>query len=110
VTPGRACPKCGTNNPGGAEYCNLCQQPMGGGAPAPGKPALRTAPMLLFTDAQRHNVRLSVILFALLLAVFTLLGAVKTPPFCWTIPVPLISTKSQSTVPLSCRVSTLMTS
>ena len=79
-----------------ADYCNLCQEPLapgpperrragargdGGGAagagePAPGSRALRTAPMLLFTDAARHNVRMSAILFALLLAVFFLLGAV----------------------------------
>ncbi|MBE0602497.1 MAG: hypothetical protein IH611_02570, partial [Deltaproteobacteria bacterium] len=93
MTPqGKPCPKCGTANPPGADYCNLCQEPLvpgtpeagaqalvgnGGGAPggAPG-PALRTAPMLLFTDAVRHNVRMSALLFALLLAFFLLLGAV----------------------------------
>lgn len=92
TSPGRPCPKCGTANPRGAGYCYLCQEPLvsgppgagaqalsgnGGAAPggAPG-PALRTAPMLLFTDAIRHNVRMSALLFALLLAFFLLLGAV----------------------------------
>ncbi|MBE0569162.1 MAG: M48 family metalloprotease [Deltaproteobacteria bacterium] len=85
---GRDCPKCGTANPAGAAYCNLCQAPLplaapgggaqslvgeGGGAP---RPPFRPVPMLLFTDAIRHNVRMSAILFALLLAFFLLLGVV----------------------------------
>ncbi len=99
TSQGKSCPKCGTDNPRSAAYCYLCQAPIaqgpaeGGGAPpagaqalqgesggtsgtpAPGA-ALRTAPMLLFTDAIRHNVRMSSLLFALLLAFFLLLGTV----------------------------------
>ncbi len=93
---GRTCPKCGTDNPRGADYCYLCQAPLaprpaGESATQPGAQALsggsggampgpatspRTAPMLLFTDAVRHNVRLSALLFAALLALFLLLGVV----------------------------------
>jgi len=36
---------------------------------------MRPVPMLLFPDAQRHNVRMSAVLFASLLAVFFLLGS-----------------------------------
>jgi heat shock protein HtpX len=86
--PGPSCPKCGTVNPAGSDYCNLCQAPLliatPGSDPQPlvgegcGDPAppLRPVPMLLFTDAIRHNVRMSAILFGLLLAVFLLLGVV----------------------------------
>ena len=88
----RPCPKCGTLNVPQATYCNLCREPFASNISTPGvqalsndapgsgdssgKPALRTMPMLLFSDAERHNVRMSLVLFALLFAVFTLLGAV----------------------------------
>ncbi len=96
---GRMCPKCGAGNPPGADYCYLCQEPFAAppmpfpgaavalapesaGAPAlagkpggPPRPAARAIPMLLFTDAERRNVRMSVVLFLLLFGVFLLLGA-----------------------------------
>jgi heat shock protein HtpX len=98
----RTCRRCGARNPGDAAYCYLCQEPIPEDAPAPppGRPAegravpsetgvqrlagpsaggprgaVRAIPMLLFTDAERHNVRMSIALFTLLLAVFFLLGA-----------------------------------
>jgi heat shock protein HtpX len=42
--------------------------------PSESRPRLRPVPMLLFTEAARHNVRMSVLLFVLLFAVFFLLG------------------------------------
>jgi heat shock protein HtpX len=102
VFPASPCPKCGAGNPAGAACCYLCQEPLPGEAPSPppvpaagnaavpagpgvqglagpsgGAPrrAMRPVPMLLFTDAERHNVRLSVALFTVLLAVLFLLGA-----------------------------------
>lgn len=86
----KPCTRCGTVNPPGADYCYLCQTPFGdtatgagiqafvgeGGGPGGTGPALRTGPMLLFPDARRHNVRMSALLFALLAAVFFLLGTV----------------------------------
>lgn len=103
TAPGPSCPKCGAGNRPGAGYCYLCQEPLGGnpdpgpfrghvpsapatappgtnafaGSAAPaggGRPVLRPVPMLLFTEAARHNVRLSALLFLLLFAVFFLLG------------------------------------
>ncbi len=91
------CPKCGGVNRPGADICYLCREPLGGrpgfdpidrsdppsgtvafagGAspPAEARPPLRPIPMLLFTEAARHNVRMSVLLFLLLFAVFFLLG------------------------------------
>ena len=76
-----ACPKCGGINRPGADVCYLCREPLGagpgvnafvGGSPAPAvaRPPLRPIPMLLFTEAARHNVRMSILLFALLFAVF----------------------------------------
>jgi len=94
IAPG--CPKCGGVNRPGADICYLCREPLGGPpvpgnlppAPPPGVNAfvggssppaearlpLRPIPMLLFTEASRHNVRMSVLLFVLLFAVFFLLG------------------------------------
>jgi heat shock protein HtpX len=91
-----ACPKCGGVNRPGADRCYLCMEPLGarpgpgdpsaapppvanafvGGSPPPGeiRPPLRPIPMLLFTEAARHNVRMSALLFVLLFAVFLLLG------------------------------------
>ncbi len=87
MSPARSCPKCGAANPHGAAYCYLCQEPFAparetgvqalvGNGGAPSGPSLRPIPMLLFTDAERHNVRMSMVLFTLLFAVFFLLGAV----------------------------------
>jgi len=92
-----ACPKCGGVNRPGADICYLCREPLGGhpgpGDPSPAPPAgasafvggtapsaearppLRPIPMLLFTEAARHNVRMSALLFVLLFLVFFLLGA-----------------------------------
>jgi heat shock protein HtpX len=82
---GVACPKCGAGNPAGAAYCYLCQEPFaaadtgaGRSAGDPGRAprrSMRPMPMLLFTDAERHNVRMSAALFLLLFAVLLLLGA-----------------------------------
>jgi len=91
-----ACPKCGAANRPGADFCYLCREPLGahpdpgnpppappsgasalaGNAspPAEARPPLRPVPMLLFTEAARHNVRMSALLFLLLFAVFFLLG------------------------------------
>src|SRR5512141_581958 len=91
-----ACPKCGGFNRPGADVCYLCEEPLGSHpgpgspvpAPPPGgsafiggppafaeaRPPLRPIPMLLFTEAARHNVRMSALLFVLLFAVFLLLG------------------------------------
>ena len=91
-----ACPKCGGINRPGEDFCYLCREPLGshsgrgnpvpdappGGsafvdgtpAPAEARPPLRPIPMLLFTEAARHNVRMSALLFVLLFAVFFLLG------------------------------------
>ena len=91
-----ACPKCGGINRAGADVCYLCEEPLGshpgpgnplpapppganafvGGSPAPAeaRPPLRPIPMLLFTEAARHNVRMSALLFVLLFVVFFLLG------------------------------------
>jgi len=93
---GAACPKCGGVNRPGADACYLCRgllgahpgpgnpppaPPPGGNAfvggsspPAETRPPLRPIPMLLFTEAARHNVRMSALLFFLLFAVFFLLG------------------------------------
>jgi len=82
---GAACPKCGGVNPPGADFCYLCREPFGtqpgagvlvGPSPPPSEalPRLRPVPMLLFTEAARHNVRMSFLLFALLFVVFFLLG------------------------------------
>ena len=79
------CPKCGGVNRSGADLCYLCGDPLGAGpganafvgdasAPAKTRPPLRPIPMLLFTEAARHNVRMSALLFVLLFAVFFLLG------------------------------------
>ncbi|MEW6719643.1 MAG: M48 family metalloprotease [Thermodesulfobacteriota bacterium] len=90
AAPEKTCGKCGTVNPRGADYCYLCQAPFGAGTPGPGvqafagetggsgnaAPVFKAAPMLLFPDAQRHNVRMSALLFALLVGVFFLLGTV----------------------------------
>ena len=93
TSPELFCPKCGTPNASNAGYCNLCQEPLAarsilkpdmqvqalsgenGGDPSV-KPALRHAPMLLFSDAERRNVRMSIILFAALFGIFVSLGAV----------------------------------
>ena len=80
-----ACPKCGGVNRPGTDLCYLCGDPLGTGpganafagdatAPAKTRPPLRPIPMLLFTEAARHNVRMSALLFVLLFAVFFLLG------------------------------------
>ena len=91
-----ACPKCGGVNRPGADVCYLCREPLGGppvpgdlppappsggsafvggsSPPAEARPPLRPIPMLLFTEAARHNVRMSVLLFVLLFVVFFLLG------------------------------------
>jgi len=91
-----ACPKCGGVNRPGADFCYLCGDALGADpgpgnppdAPPPGAtsfvgdasppakagPPLRPVPMLLFTEAARHNVRMSALLFLLLFAVFFLLG------------------------------------
>ena len=80
-----ACPKCGGINRPGADVCYLCREPLGAGpganafvggsqAPAEARPTLRPIPMLLFTEAARHNVRMSALLFVLLFIVFFLLG------------------------------------
>jgi len=91
-----ACPKCGGVNRPGADVCYLCREPLGGhpapgnpppapppggsafvgGSPAPAeaRPPLRPIPMLLFTEAARHNVRMSALLFVLLFVLFFLLG------------------------------------
>ena len=80
-----ACPKCGGINRPGADVCYLCMEPLGAGpganafvggsqAPAEARPTLRPIPMLLFTEAARHNVRMSALLFVLLFIVFFLLG------------------------------------
>ena len=80
-----ACPKCGGVNRPGADVCYLCREPLGagpganafvGGSPPPAeaRPPLRPVPMLLFTEAARHNVRMSALLFVLLFVVFFLLG------------------------------------
>jgi len=96
---GPSCPRCGATNRPGAGVCYLCQEPFdarpglppsaapapsapfGGSAlvgkpepPGEGRPAVRPVPMLLFTEAARHNVRLSAFLFLLLFALFFLLG------------------------------------
>ena len=84
IAPG--CPKCGGVNRPGADLCYLCGEPLGAGPgvnalaagsprPPESRPAPRPVPMLLFTEAARHNVRMSVLLFVLLFAVFFLLGA-----------------------------------
>lgn len=86
---GRGCPKCGAANPPNAAFCYLCRETFPAGNAAPGNvanslvgsadapaPSFRPVPMLLFTDAGRHNVRMSTLLFILLFAVFFLLGAV----------------------------------
>jgi len=91
-----ACPKCGGVNRPGADVCYLCREPLAShpgpvtppSAPPPGANAfvggfpppaesrlpLRPVPMLLFTEAARHNVRMSALLFILLFAVFFLVG------------------------------------
>ena len=91
-----ACPKCGGVNRPGADLCYLCGDPLGehpvpgtaplvpppGGSafvgdparPGAARPPLRPIPMLLFTEAARHNVRMSALLFVLLFVVFFLLG------------------------------------
>jgi heat shock protein HtpX len=80
-----ACPKCGGVNRSGADRCYLCGESLaagpganafvGGASPSAGaRPPLRPIPMLLFTEAARHNVRMSALLFVLLFAVFFLLG------------------------------------
>jgi len=98
---GPSCPKCGATNRPDADICYLCQEPFGArpgtpkpapavpafssaaegsalvGKPAPpggGRPSLRPIPMLLFTEAARHNVRLSALLFLLLFTLFFLVG------------------------------------
>jgi heat shock protein HtpX len=93
---GPACPKCGGVNRPGADLCYLCGGPLGtgsgagdpppappagasafvGDAPRPAKaaPPLRPIPMLLFTEAARHNVRMSALLFLLLFVLFFVLG------------------------------------
>jgi heat shock protein HtpX len=82
---GATCSACGALNSPGAGYCYLCQAPLAGSTFVPrapqtprdvSRPAMRPVPMLLFTDAERHNVRMSATLFVLLLTVFFLLGAV----------------------------------
>ena len=80
-----ACPKCGGVNRPGTAFCYLCGEALvagpganafvgGASPPAGARPRLRPIPMLLFTEAARHNVRMSVLLFVLLFAVFFLLG------------------------------------
>ena len=83
----RICPKCGASNLRGAERCYLCQAELPSAEPGAGAQALvgnggaaavprrMPVPMLLFTDAARHNVRMSALLYALLAVVFFLLGA-----------------------------------
>lgn len=84
ITP--ACPKCGGVNRPGTYFCYLCGEAVvagpganafvGGASSAAGaRRPLRPIPMLLFTEAARHNVRMSVLLFVLLFAVFFLLGS-----------------------------------
>lgn len=94
IAPG--CPKCGGVNRPGADLCYLCGEPLGGhpgqdahppapppganafvggsSSPVEGRRPLRPVPMLLFTEAARHNVRMSALLFFLLFAVFFLVG------------------------------------
>jgi len=87
VTGGIAplCPKCGGVNRPGADLCYLCGGSLGAGPganafvgdsppPAGTRPPLRPIPMLLFTEAARRNVRMSALLFVLLLVLFFLLG------------------------------------
>jgi len=68
----RTCPKCGTQNPPGSVYCNLCQAPF----VAKGVFSPRPAPMLAFNEAAASNVRMSRLLFLLLFAVFFGLGGI----------------------------------
>ena len=94
---GPPCPRCGAANRAGADICYLCQEPLvpkagtvktappaappsqpvgsalAGDTGTPGG-ARRPIPMLLFTEAARHNVRLSALLFLLLFLLFFLLG------------------------------------
>ncbi len=84
---GPTCPKCGTRNPAGAVYCNLCQEPFvhkgvsslagaGPGTEASARPPLRPVPMLPFNEAAASNVRMSRLLFLLLFAAFFALGGI----------------------------------
>lgn len=83
----RTCPKCGTQNPIAASYCNLCQEPFlrrgvsslaaeGLAARGSAPPASRSVPMLPFNEAAAKNVRMSRFLFLLLFAVFFALGGI----------------------------------
>lgn len=69
---GRSCPKCGTPNPAGAAYCNLCQEPFA----KKGVSSPRRVPMIPFNEAAASNVRMSRFLFFLLFAAFFGLGGV----------------------------------
>src|SRR3990170_533069 len=71
-TFGRSCPKCGTQNPADAVYCNLCQEPFA----HRGFSSLRPVQMLPFNEAAASNVRMSRLLFLLLLVAFFGLGGV----------------------------------
>lgn len=69
---GRSCPKCGTPNPAGAAYCNLCQEPFA----KKDSSSPRRVPMIPFNEAAASNVRMSRLLFFLLFAAFFGLGGV----------------------------------
>ena len=69
---GRSCPKCGTPNPAGAAYCNLCQEPFA----KKGVQFPRRVQMIPFNEAAASNVRMSRLLFFLLFAAFFGLGGV----------------------------------
>jgi heat shock protein HtpX len=69
---GYTCPKCGTPNPAGAAYCNLCQEQF----TKKGVSSPRRVPMIPFNEAAASNVRMSRLLFFLLLAAFFGLGGV----------------------------------
>lgn len=69
---GRSCPKCGTPNPAGAAYCNLCKEPFA----KKGVHFPRRVQMIPFNEAAASNVRMSRLLFFLLFAAFFGLGGV----------------------------------
>jgi hypothetical protein len=89
---GLLCKQCGAYNAPKAGFCSLCHDPLVSGVSRPdvqafsgntiksgntaAKPTLQATTMLLFTDAERHNVRMSYLLFAVLFGIFALLGAV----------------------------------
>ncbi|MCL2102524.1 MAG: M48 family metallopeptidase [Syntrophorhabdaceae bacterium] len=92
MTTKLSCAKCGTTNDLKAGYCYLCHDPLAGipklgtqaltgstgeeGGGAPGKPVLRFATMLPFTEAKRYNILMSLILFVALFGLLVLVGAI----------------------------------